>query len=142
MAGSFEGTAHIDRPIEQVFAFLADGENDPKFMGFRSPPKRAITNWSAIHTKEEQVAQTKADRQAAAKKAAATRKRNQIRDKAQSRGTKAASSRRRNEAKDSLSQAKSAASGAASRLGSAGKAAGDAATSAGKSVAGRARGKR
>jgi carbon monoxide dehydrogenase subunit G len=31
MAGSFEGTAHIDRPIEKVFAFLADGENDPKF---------------------------------------------------------------------------------------------------------------
>ena len=31
MAGRFEGTAVIDRPIEQVFAFLADGENDPKF---------------------------------------------------------------------------------------------------------------
>ena len=31
MAGRFEGTAHIDRPVEEVFAFLADGENDPKF---------------------------------------------------------------------------------------------------------------
>lgn len=31
MAGRFEGTTVIDRPIEQVFAFLADGENDPKF---------------------------------------------------------------------------------------------------------------
>ncbi len=31
MAGRFEGTAHIDRPIQEVFAFLADGENDPKF---------------------------------------------------------------------------------------------------------------
>jgi carbon monoxide dehydrogenase subunit G len=31
MAGRFEGTAHIDRPLEEVFAFLADGENDPKF---------------------------------------------------------------------------------------------------------------
>jgi carbon monoxide dehydrogenase subunit G len=31
VAGRFEGTAVIDRPIEQVFAFLADGENDPKF---------------------------------------------------------------------------------------------------------------
>ena len=31
MAGRFEGTALIDRPIEDVFAFLADGENDPKF---------------------------------------------------------------------------------------------------------------
>ena len=31
MAGRFEGTARIDRPIEEVFGFLADGENDPKF---------------------------------------------------------------------------------------------------------------
>ncbi|CAG6396460.1 SRPBCC family protein [Streptomyces cocklensis] len=31
MAGRFEGTAEIDRPIEEVFAFLADGTNDPRF---------------------------------------------------------------------------------------------------------------
>jgi carbon monoxide dehydrogenase subunit G len=31
MSGQFEGRAEIDRPIEEVFAFLADGENDPKF---------------------------------------------------------------------------------------------------------------
>jgi uncharacterized protein YndB with AHSA1/START domain len=31
MAGSFEGTAVIERPIEDVFAFLAEGTNDPKF---------------------------------------------------------------------------------------------------------------
>jgi len=31
MAGRFEATVVIDRPIEQVFDFLADGENDPKF---------------------------------------------------------------------------------------------------------------
>ena len=31
MAGRFEATFVIDRPIEEVFAFLADGENDPKF---------------------------------------------------------------------------------------------------------------
>lgn len=31
MSGQFEGTAEIDRPIAEVFAFLADGENDPKF---------------------------------------------------------------------------------------------------------------
>jgi hypothetical protein len=31
MAGSFEGTAVIERPIEDVFAFLAAGTNDPKF---------------------------------------------------------------------------------------------------------------
>jgi carbon monoxide dehydrogenase subunit G len=39
MAGRFEGTAVIDRPIEQVFAFLADGENDRKF----SPRVQEIT---------------------------------------------------------------------------------------------------
>jgi carbon monoxide dehydrogenase subunit G len=31
MSGRFEGTTVVDRPIEEVFAFLADGENDPKF---------------------------------------------------------------------------------------------------------------
>ena len=31
MAGRFEATVLINRPIEEVFAFLADGENDPKF---------------------------------------------------------------------------------------------------------------
>jgi len=31
MAGRFEGTAVIARPIDEVFAFLADGMNDPKF---------------------------------------------------------------------------------------------------------------
>ncbi|WP_314173703.1 SRPBCC family protein [Streptomyces winkii] len=31
MAGQFEVTTEIDRPIEEVFAYLADGENDPRF---------------------------------------------------------------------------------------------------------------
>jgi uncharacterized protein YndB with AHSA1/START domain len=31
MAGRFEATVFIERPIEEVFAFLANGENDPKF---------------------------------------------------------------------------------------------------------------
>ncbi|MFJ1705979.1 SRPBCC family protein [Kitasatospora sp. NPDC088346] len=31
MAGQFEATVEVDRPIEEVFAFLADGGNDPKF---------------------------------------------------------------------------------------------------------------
>jgi carbon monoxide dehydrogenase subunit G len=39
MAGSFEGSVEIDRPIEEVFAFLADGTNDPKF----SPRVQEIT---------------------------------------------------------------------------------------------------
>ncbi len=31
MAGRFDATVVIDRPVEEVFDFLADGENDPKF---------------------------------------------------------------------------------------------------------------
>jgi uncharacterized protein YndB with AHSA1/START domain len=31
MAGRFDVITVIERPIEEVFAFLADGENDPKF---------------------------------------------------------------------------------------------------------------
>lgn len=31
MAGSFEATVVVDRPIEEVFAFLSDGTNDPRF---------------------------------------------------------------------------------------------------------------
>jgi hypothetical protein len=31
MPNEFHGTAVIDRPIDEVFAFLADGTNDPKF---------------------------------------------------------------------------------------------------------------
>ena len=31
MAGRWETTVVIDRPVEEVFAFLADGQNDKKF---------------------------------------------------------------------------------------------------------------
>jgi uncharacterized protein YndB with AHSA1/START domain len=31
MPGRFGATVVIERPIEEVFAFLSDGENDPKF---------------------------------------------------------------------------------------------------------------
>jgi uncharacterized protein YndB with AHSA1/START domain len=31
MAGRFEATTVVDRPIEEVFAYLAAGENDPTF---------------------------------------------------------------------------------------------------------------
>jgi uncharacterized protein YndB with AHSA1/START domain len=39
VSGQFEATAEINRPIEEVFAFLAEGTNDPKF----SPRVQAIT---------------------------------------------------------------------------------------------------
>jgi uncharacterized protein YndB with AHSA1/START domain len=43
MAGRFEATVVIDRPIEEVFAFLADGENDRKFSrGFLRSPRRLM----------------------------------------------------------------------------------------------------
>ena len=31
MAHEFSGSAVIDRPIDEVFAFLSDGTNDPRF---------------------------------------------------------------------------------------------------------------
>jgi carbon monoxide dehydrogenase subunit G len=31
MSGRFEGSSVIDRPIDEVFAFLAEGTNDPQF---------------------------------------------------------------------------------------------------------------
>ncbi|MFD5813418.1 SRPBCC family protein [Streptomyces sp. NPDC059618] len=38
MSGQFEATTEINRPVEEVFAFLAAGTNDPKF----SPRVQAI----------------------------------------------------------------------------------------------------
>lgn len=87
------------------------------------------------------MAQTKADRQAAAKKAAATRKRNEVRAKSQAQGKKAASSRQQNEARDSLTDAKRAARGAVGGVTSAAKLVGKAAVQAGKSVGNRTPGK-
>ena len=88
------------------------------------------------------MAQTKADRSAAAKKAAATRERNKVRSESQTRGTKAASTRQGNAAAESLDQAKRAAGSAIGGLTSAAKAAGNAAKEAGKSVATRGRARR
>ncbi|MEU2584598.1 SRPBCC family protein [Streptomyces avermitilis] len=39
MAGQFEASVEINRPVEEVFAFLADGRNDPQF----SPRVQEIT---------------------------------------------------------------------------------------------------
>ncbi|MEA2424065.1 MAG: hypothetical protein QOH13_475 [Thermoleophilaceae bacterium] len=39
MSNSFSATTEVNRPIDQVFAFLADGTNDPKF----SPRVQEIT---------------------------------------------------------------------------------------------------
>ncbi len=84
------------------------------------------------------MAQAKADRKAAGKKAAATRQRKQSKTAAQNRGKKAASTRQAREALSSADQAKRAASGGVKGLLSAAKAAGVAAKSIGKSAATRA----
>ncbi|MFJ8621890.1 SRPBCC family protein [Kitasatospora sp. NPDC093550] len=39
MSGLFEAEVEVDRPVEEVFAYLADGRNDPEF----SPRVLAIT---------------------------------------------------------------------------------------------------
>ncbi|MFI5640646.1 SRPBCC family protein [Streptomyces goshikiensis] len=39
MSGEFESIVEIDRPVEQVFAYLADGRHDPEF----SPRVQEIT---------------------------------------------------------------------------------------------------
>ncbi len=31
MSGPFEAVIEVDRPVEKVFACLADGRNDPQF---------------------------------------------------------------------------------------------------------------
>jgi hypothetical protein len=85
------------------------------------------------------MAQTKADRQEAAKKAAATRERNRTRSKSSIRGTKAASSRQGNAAADSFGDVRRALGNAGDELVSAAKSAGAAAKEAGKSAATRAK---
>ena len=81
--------------------------------------------------------QTKADRTEAAKKAAATRERNQKREQSKDQGRKAAASRFTNDARDGLNKARTEASKAASSAGNIGKATAGAAVSAGRSVAAR-----
>lgn len=83
------------------------------------------------------MAQNKADRSAAAKKAAATRKRNQQKGENSESGKKAAATRQGNKASENLDEAKQSAGGALAGLTGAAKSVGDAATSAGKSVANR-----
>jgi carbon monoxide dehydrogenase subunit G len=50
MAGQFEGTVEIDRPIDEVFAFLADGENDPKFSPRVQQIKKTTDGPTAVGT--------------------------------------------------------------------------------------------
>lgn len=79
--------------------------------------------------------QTKADRQEAAQKAAATRKRNQTRDSSREAGRKAAATRQQNDAIEAAKQARRDVDNAFSSLGSAVKSSREASFLAGKSVA-------
>jgi hypothetical protein len=80
-------------------------------------------------------AQTKSDRSAAAKKAAATRQRNQQQTRAQEAGKKAAGTRQRHEAGASAGQAKHAAKGAFGGAAASVRFAGEAVKQAGKLAA-------
>ena len=79
--------------------------------------------------------QTKADRQAAAQKAAATRKRNAKRENNREAGRKAAATRHQNDALKAAKRVRKDAGNGLANLGSAAKSARDATVSAGKSVA-------
>ena len=81
--------------------------------------------------------QTKADRQEAAQKAAATRKRNEKRQESSHAGRKAAASRFQTDAVEAAKRARKEVEGAFSSLGTAAKSAREASVSAGKSVASR-----
>lgn len=81
--------------------------------------------------------QTKADRSEAAKKAAATRQRNEVRAESKQQGHKAAASRFQNDAVDGLKRARKEAEKATGSVTGAAKSVGGAAVSAGRSVAAR-----
>lgn len=50
MAGQFEATIEIDRPVAEVFAFLANGENDPKFSPRVQKIEKATDGPTAVGT--------------------------------------------------------------------------------------------
>jgi carbon monoxide dehydrogenase subunit G len=50
MAGQFEATVKIERPVEEVFAFLADGDNDPKFSPRVQQIKKTTDGPTAVGT--------------------------------------------------------------------------------------------
>lgn len=79
--------------------------------------------------------QTKADRSEAAKKAAATRKRNEIRDSSRIGGVKATATRQRNDAIEAAKRARQEAGKAVGSLATAAKSVGGVAENAGRSVA-------
>jgi hypothetical protein len=84
------------------------------------------------------MAQTKADRQTAAKKAAATRQRNTTRTRSQTTGKKAAATRQGRTAAQNAQQARTSANSGLGSLTSAAVSLGEAAFNAGKSVVTRA----
>lgn len=81
--------------------------------------------------------QTKADRSAAGKKAAATRERNEQKAENKEQGRRAAASRLTNEARDGIDKARTEAGKAASSALNVGKATTGAAISAGRGLAAR-----
>jgi len=109
---------------------LQDGQGDLPF----AFPGRRPRDQTTTERRSIGMAQAKADRKAAGVKAAATRKRNEARNSAETRGEKAAASRQLNDATKSARQARRAIDHAASDIASAAKSVGDAAVSVGKAA--------
>ena len=89
----------------------------------------------ATTTKNSASSETKADREAAGKKAAATRERNEKRETSQEAGRKAASTRQRNDAVKAAKRARKEAGDGVGKIVTAGRSVGEAAVLAGRSVA-------
>jgi hypothetical protein len=62
MANEFSGSAVIDRPINEVFAFLADGTNDPKFsprvLEIRKATDGPVGVWTVFESKVKDAGMT------------------------------------------------------------------------------------
>src|SRR5688572_29271510 len=103
-------------------------------VSLRAPPGPYESDTKEL---KQMATQTKADRQAAAKKAAATRKRNEIRRESSDAGRKAAATRLRDDAAKSVKRARKDLNTAAGNVQSAAKSAGEAAVKTGRSLTAR-----
>ena len=107
-------------------------------MATQTKADRSAAAKKAAATRERNQKREEAKGSAAAKKAAATRERNQKAEEAKQQGRNAAANRFTNDARDGLSKARGEAGKAALNLGHTAKATAGAAVSAGRSVAARA----
>ena len=139
--GRFGGKAALEEFTELRWMTIQQGAAPlPDLAGTRLQRCKSGQDKDTTPDKGTDMApQTKADRQAAAKKGAATRERNRTRAESSKRGTKAAASAQSNRASANVDEAKHSANSAVGGLVSAAKSLGGAAVQAGKSVATRSK---